>query len=373
MNYGVVFRGVDRVTAEQVDEPDDPSYGQVLLTTLYCGLCGSDLHLLKSGEIGVYTLEKPLVIGHEAVARVTKVGPGVANLQENDLVTCEPALPCLSCVTCLTGNYHLCPQSTEYLCGMPHTDGFLRKRFTHPAIFCHKLPDDLDKPIKGSLCEPLSVAIHSVRRAKLQPGMDVLITGAGAIGLLSLLVARHFGAKTIVVVDINEDRLKVAKELGADYTYLAEPKVPGNVIQLAFQLKTKLARGGVDRVFECTGSEDGTKLAIECALDGGKVVATGLGPPEIKAPLAKASVREVDILGVCRYKAGCFDLAISLLDKLNLDPIINNVYPYTKIVEAFDALAKGKGIKITIDMSYEDDTLADKVVDPLGQGDGCDE
>ena len=352
MNHGIVLSGINDVKFDQVDEPDDPTFGQVLLTTLYCGLCGSDLHLLKHGEIASYTLEKPMILGHEVVARVIGVGEGVTDLKEGDLVTCEPALSCLGCFTCLTGKYHLCPQATEYLCGMPHTNGFLQQRFNHPSVFCHKLPDTLQSnPIKGSLCEPLSVVVHSVMRAKLQPNMDVLVIGAGTIGLLSLLVARHFGAKNILVVDINEGRLKVAKELGADATYLAQPKVDGNVIQLAFQIKTKLTNGAADRVFECTGSEDGTKLAIECVLDGGKLVATGLGPPEIKRPLAKASLREVDILGVCRYRPGSFDIAISLLDKLNLDPILNNVYPCEDIEQAFDSLAKGKGIKITIDMS----------------------
>lgn len=360
MNYGCVLKGKLDISPEAIDEPSDPAYGEVLLTTLYCGLCGSDLHLYKHGEIGVYQLEKPLVIGHEAVAKVIKVGEGVTLLQEGDIVSCEPAMPCLQCVTCLSGKNHLCPQATEYLCGMPHTDGFLRRRFNHPAVFCHKIPDKITNPLKASLCEPISVVIHSMKRSKLQPGMDVVIIGAGTMGLVSLLVARHWGARDIIVVDINADRLKIAEKLGANHTFLAQPNVEGNGIQLAFRIKTSLVNNGADRIFECTGTRAGTQLAIECALDGGKIVATGLGPPEISVPLAKASVREIDILGVCRYSVGTFDLAISLLDKLNLDPILNNVYSYKNIVNAFDALSKGEGIKITIDMSP---------TEPLNEGD----
>ena len=357
MNYGVVLKGVNEVTAQELPEVGEPDFDEVKLQTLFCGLCGSDLDLLKHGEIAGYELQGDLIIGHEAVARVLQVGPNVLSLSAGDLVTCEPALSCMGCLSCLSGKSNLCGAAFDRLCGMPNTNGFMCHQFIHPSMFCLKLPATFSSyPLRASLCEPLAVVINSVKRSKLQPGMDVLIIGAGTIGLLTLLVARHWGARDVIVVDLHSHRLAIAQQLGASNTFLADPSVPDYLIHLEFKIKISTHDAvGVDRTFECTGTQDASKLAIGCTTNGGKMIATGLASSEIHFPLARASSREIDIIGVCRYKIDSFPMAISLLEQLNVDPILKNVYSYRDIREAFDALEKGEGVKITIDMTRSDD------------------
>lgn len=357
MNYGVVLSGINQVTDQELPEVDEPDDDEVQLETLFCGICGSDAHLLKHGEIAGYKLEGDLIIGHEAVARVIQVGSNVATLQPGDLVTCEPALSCMGCLSCLSGDSNLCGAAFERLCGMPNTDGFMRHQFNHPSMFCLKLPQFFTSfPLRASLCEPLAVVINSVKRSKLQPGMDVLIIGAGTIGLLTLLLARHWGARNVIVVDLLPHRLAIAQELGASDTFLADASIDDYLIHLEFKIKitTHDARGA-DRTFECTGTQDASKLAIGCTKNGGKMIATGLGSSDIQFPLTRASMREIDIIGVCRYKIDSFPLALSLLPQLNVDPILQNVYSFRDIREAFDALERGDGVKITIDMTRSDD------------------
>ena len=290
-------------------------------------------------------LERPVIIGHEATAQVVEVGSRVTTLKPGDIVALEPALPCGECSQCREGHYNWCDVCNKQAKGLPHTDGFLQRLYNHPAAFCYKIPESVS-PQVGALTEPLAVCVHATRRAKLTVGMKVLVTGAGTMGLLAFLLSKAYGAASVIVSDINESRLKLAKELGADYTFLLDrnmsPEEAGQKIK-------EECGGAVDITLECTGQESCTRIAIEASRYGGKVVAVGLGPELIQVPLAKASLKELDIIGVCRFNAGCFNLATHFLNRLPLDPIVSHIFKLENVSEAFEAMGRGEGVKIMID------------------------
>lgn len=317
----------------------------VQVTTLFCGLCGTDIHLLHEGDVGGFVLEKPVIIGHEATARVVEVGSQVTTLKAGDIVTLEPALPCGECSQCREGHYNWCDVCNKQAKGLPHTDGFLQRLYNHPAAFCYKIPDNVS-PQVGALAEPLAVVVHAARRSKLTVGQKVLVTGAGTMGLLSFLLCKAYGAASVIVADINESRLRLAKELGADHVYLLDRT--SSPIESGKKIKEQCG-GPVDITFECTGSESCTQLAIEVSRFGAKVVAVGLGPNLIKVPLASASLKEIDIIGVCRFNAGCFNLAVHFLSRLPLDPIVSHIFKLEDIAKAFETMGRGEGVKIMID------------------------
>lgn len=317
---------------------------EVLLASLYCGLCGTDLHLLHTGEVGGFILQKPVIIGHEATAKVISVGSNVKSLQPGDMVTCEPAIPCSDCSQCRSGHYNWCEVCNKQAKGLPHTNGFLTNYFKHPRSFCYKLSPTID-PKVGALCEPLAVIVHAIRRCDLKYGSRVLVTGAGTMGLLALLVAKAYGAQSVAIADINRDRLSLAKELGADWTF--ELSRQENGIDAGKRLKEQF--GQVDVALECTGAESCTQMSIELCKFGGKVVAVGLGPKLINVPLATASLKEIDLIGVCRFAAGCFELAVQLVSTLPVKGIVSHVFALEKINEAFTVMGRGEGVKILVE------------------------
>ncbi|KAA3459815.1 sorbitol dehydrogenase-like [Gossypium australe] len=182
------------------------------------GICGSDALRLAD-----YVVKEPMVIGHECAGIIEETGSEVKDLVPGDRVALEPGIGCWRCDLCKEGRYNICPDMKFF--GLPPFHGSLARQvkpinlhFTldvHPAYLCFKLPDNVSLE-EGALCEPLSVAVHACSRGNISPETNVLVMGAGPIALVTLLAARAFGAPRIVTVDVDGNRLSVAKELGAD-------------------------------------------------------------------------------------------------------------------------------------------------------------
>merc|ERR1711937_424046 len=206
------------MTLQVVDKPvPEPKDDEVLLDMQKVGICGSDVHYWTHGRIGDFVVDNEMILGHEAAAKVIKLGKDVTNLKVGDRVAIEPGYPTVNDDYPKTGRYNLSP---VFFCATPPDDGCLSRFYTHKAAFCYKLPDNMSYE-EGAFCEPLSVGIHACRRGNVTLGCDVLILGAGPIGLVNVLVAKSMGAANIVVVDINEERLKLAKKIGASGTYVS--------------------------------------------------------------------------------------------------------------------------------------------------------
>ncbi|CAH0047326.1 unnamed protein product [Clonostachys solani] len=262
--------GAKSLKLTTVDTPPLGSH-EVQVAPKATGICGTDMHYYQNGRNGIYTIESPLVLGHEAAGEVVAVGSDVHGLKPGDRVAVEPQLACFVCPKCRLGQYNMC-SSMRFLgsaSARPPASGSLQQLYNHPASLVYRLPDSLSY-LEGAMVEPLSVAIHSVRKARLQAGQTVLITGAGAIGLLCASVARISGALRIAMVDVDGTRLEFAKAQGlADATML----IPfgGNEGETSIEFSTRMAKelssseAGMrpaDVAFECSGVESCLNLCV---------------------------------------------------------------------------------------------------------------
>lgn len=318
------------------DRPvQQPGEHDVLIAIKSVGICGSDVHYWTHGEIGPFVLKAPMILGHESAGQVVGVGSKVKTLKVGDRVTIEPGYPCRRCNHCRVGRYNLCAEMV--FCATPPYDGSLSNYIVHPADFCFKLPDHVTYD-EAALCEPLSVGVHATSRAQIQVGHNVLITGAGPIGLVSLLAAKGSGAGHVIVTDVRPERLAVAKEMGADFVIDVSKLSEAEVLQ---QLSVLV--DNIDATIECSGAAPSICLGIKATRSGGVVVLVGLGAAEVKIPLVDAAVREVDIRGVFRY-ANSYPKALALIasGKLNVKPLITHHYKLEQVIEAFTVAKDGK-------------------------------
>jgi len=322
-----------------------PKDDEVLIRMSAVGICGSDVSYLVKGYIGDFVVNSPMVLGHESAGVVAKCGKNVKNLKIGDRVAIEPGVPCRYCDNCKSGKYNLCKD--VIFCATPPVDGSLCRYYTHASDFCYKLPENVTLE-EGALLEPLSVGVHACRRAGVTLGTTVLICGAGPIGLVSLLVAKAMGASNILITDMVENRLELAKTLGAHHTVKITPGV-----EVADLVKEVEAKMGVrpDVTIECSGAESSIKLAILGTKSGGCVLLVGLGPSEVKVPIVDAATREVDIRGVFRY-ANCYPTALAMVASgvVDVKKLITHHFTIEETKEAFETSRTGAGgaVKVMI-------------------------
>jgi L-iditol 2-dehydrogenase len=302
-----------------------PEASEVQVAVQATGLCGSDLHYFNHYRNGDIIVQEPLTLGHESSGVVTAVGSQVTNLKVGDRVALEVGLPCLECDLCKEGRYNIC-KSLRFRSSaksFPHFQGTLQARINHPAVYCHKLPSSVSLDL-GAILEPLGVAIHGSRRAALKSGSTVLIFGAGAVGLLCAAMAKVCGAKTVVIADIQAERVDFAvKNKFADAKIVVPMKRPqsiedklGFAKEVAEMVKSASGIGEVDAVFECTGVESCLQAAIYSTRPGGRIMLIGMGSPIQTLPISAAALREIDLVGVFRY-ANTYEEAIKLVSSGN--------------------------------------------------------
>jgi L-iditol 2-dehydrogenase len=341
-NVAVVLKGLRNFQLEQVPYPT-PRPGNVVLRMVTVGICGSDVHYYAHGKCGPFELKGPIILGHESSGIVEEVGEGVTHLKRGDRVAIEPGVPCRHCSFCRSGRYNLCPD-VKFL-ATPPIDGSLTHYLEHAADFCYKLPDHVSFE-EGALLEPLSVGVHACVRGGVGPGSGVLITGAGPIGLVTLLVARACGATKIIVTDIIDNRLELAQKLGADYVLKAND---ANVLE---EIKK---HGPITQSFECSGAESAITLAIRATSRGGKLVSIGRSAkPYLSIPLFEAADNEIDIIGSFRYH-DTYPKALALVasGRVNVKPLVTHHFPLEKTAEAFQVAESGRdgAIKVAIDVT----------------------
>jgi L-iditol 2-dehydrogenase len=227
----------------------------------------------------------------------------------------------------------------------PPVHGSLANYVVHPADFCFALPDGMSLE-EGAMCEPVSVGIHACRRGGVGPGSIVLILGAGPIGLVTLLVAKAFGATDIVVTDMSSERLAIAEQLGATATVNVTRHTTE---QSAAAIAAALGNRKPTVTADCCGYESSMATALEATKSGGKVCLIGMGCQQMTLPLTTSASREIDILGVFRYR-NTYPLAIQMISKgaIDVQPLITDRYDLQQdfsqstVVKAFEQSAKGK-------------------------------
>jgi 2-desacetyl-2-hydroxyethyl bacteriochlorophyllide A dehydrogenase len=299
----------------------------VLIAVKAASICGSDLHIFKGRHPSA---PLPVAVGHELAGEVIQVGGDVAQLRPGDRVAVEPALVCGRCDFCRRGQYHLCSEiSFQYRRGQ----GAFAPYFVAPQERVFRLPDGLSFEA-GALLEPLAVAIHAVKNAEIRLGQSVAVFGAGAIGLLVMLLARRLSGGPVLITDIQPARLKAALELGATVTIHSRSEDPLQVIM-------DLTQGmGVDHSFEAVGLEQTLIQALRALKKGGKATLLGIfEEPQTMIPANLFIQREIMLAGSQGYNWD-FQAGLALLagGDFPLQALVTHTFPLERIQEGFDLL-----------------------------------
>jgi len=311
--------GVIRV--EERESPK-PGRGEVLLRVKCVGVCGSDVHWFKHGEISGKVMRKPTVLGHEFSAVVEALGEGVENLEIGQKVVAEPGVPCGKCQMCFKGLYNLC--TDMQFCGTPPTDGVFQEFYISPSRFV--FPFQKMEFEEAALVEPVAIAIHTLNMCQMRPGLSVTVFGCGAVGLMAIQAAKALGASTVLGVDIQDSRLELARKLGADA-----------VVNTRHGPVTALA----DIVIESTGAGPVPNLCLKAAAMGGKVGILGIPAVDtITIDPHTPRRRELTMIFVRRYRH-CFPAAVNLCEqgRIQLAPLVTHVFEVQRLQEALEFVA----------------------------------
>lgn len=308
---------------------------EVLVKLEYVGICGSDLHYYETGAIGDYVVKPPFVLGHEPGGVVVKVGKSVKHLKVGDKVALEPGKTCGHCEFCKSGNYNLCPDVIFF--ATPPVDGVFQEYVAHEADLCFKLPENVST-LEGALIEPLAVGFHAAIQGEAKIGQTAVVTGAGCIGLVSVMALKAMGVSKVYVVDIMEKRLEKALELGADGVINGKEKdVVAEIMQLT-------DGKGCDLVIETAGTEITTVQAIHMAKKGTNIVLVGYSKTgEMTLPMSLVLDKELTFKTVFRYRH-IYPLAIEAVasGKVNLKGIVTDIFKLDDIQKAMDYSVNNK-------------------------------
>lgn len=318
---------VDMPTPEITDD-------EVLVRVRACGICGSDIHGYD-GSTGRRI--PPLVMGHEAAGVIERVGNAVAAFKAGDRVTFDSTVSCGKCGFCRQGQINLCDNRTVLgvSCGDYRRHGAFAEYVSVPARILYKLPENLPFE-RAALIEAVSIAVHAVGRHVPKPDDTVVVVGAGMIGVLVIQVLKNKGCRNIIAVDVDSEKLVLAKRLGA--TRGLNPKesdVPAAV-------RGVTGGNGADASFEVVGHSDTVLTAIRCLRKGGTVVLIGNLSPKVELPLQEVVSREISVLGSCA-SSGEYPECIELLARgsVDVDPLVSLKASLEEAPDLFERLYRG--------------------------------
>ena len=329
----------------EVEEPR-PAAGQVKIKVVAAGICGSDLHIYDS-DIAI-PVKPPVTVGHEFSGVVAELGDGVEGFKVGDRVVSETAFAyCGKCEACREGYYNLCPDRKTL--GYWY-NGIFTNYTVVPEGRVHKIPDNVDD-ISAALTEPLACVCHAVfDLTKISPTDLVLISGPGPIGLMTMQVVRAHGARVLVSgTDVDEERLALARKLGAEYTINVQRE------SLADRVSELTNGKGVDVVMECSGSKAGINSALHVIKRRGYFTQIGMGAAEIPFYVEALNYREPHVTGSLGSRKANWEQALQLLSrgKVLVDEIANVRMPMEQWEKAFDMFRKKEGGKFIL-MPFED-------------------
>lgn len=314
---------------------------EVLVKVMSASFCGTDYHIYKYDAWAQNRLKLPLTVGHEFSGKIIKIGKDVTKVKVGDNVSAETHIICGTCEFCLRGEGHIC-ENTKII-GVD-TDGCFANYIKMPEDNCFINSPDIN-PLYLSVQEPLGNAVHTVTQFDIH-NKSVAIVGCGPIGLLGIDVAKAYGAKQIIAIEVNEYRRNLAKELGAN---LVINPFEDDVIQ---SVKKATNGKGVDVVCEFSGNKSAIEQAFKYIKAGGKMSMLGLPSKNIEINLADDVVfKGITIYGVVGRKIyGTWHQVKALIDnnQLHLDKIITHQFPLSKINEAAKIMGSGNSGKIIL-------------------------
>jgi len=308
---------------EEADFPDpEPGAGEVTVDIAFCGICGSDLHMLPSPAI-----LPGAVMGHEFSGRVATLGEGVEGWEVGERVCVLPGHPCGECANCTSGKEHLCVEAMVRGHGLGGRQGAYAERIAVHAETLFRLPDNVSDE-HGALVEPLAVGVHAARLAELDPSAPVCVLGAGPIGVMTSFALRAAGHEQIVVVEPGEHRRERIEALG-----LSAVPLEGVHTAVVEKLGGELPQG----VFECAGHPDALGLALELVRTAGVIVAAGVLEEPVEVNQLLLVIKEAEIRGAFAYQREDFERGIELIagGQVPAADLVTEVAPMGRAQELF--------------------------------------
>jgi len=324
---------------EGVPEPE-VSENDVLIKVLQTAICGTDVHIYQWDEWAQKTIPVPMHVGHEFVGQVVRIGKAVAGVEVGMRVSGEGHIVCGHCRNCRAGMRHLCPNTQGLGVNRP---GCFAEYVSIPASNVFPIPDDITDD-EASILDPFGNAVHTTLSFDLV-GEDVLVTGAGPIGIMGAVVAKHVGARHVVITDVNEYRLKLARKLGIKNT------VDVRKTTLKDVMRSLQMTEGFDVGLEMSGNASAFNGMIDTMRNGGRIALLGILPSQTTIPWDQVIFKGLYIKGIYgreMYETW-YKMRSMLQSGLNIKPIVTHRFPVARFEEGFETMSAGKSGKIILD------------------------
>ena len=315
-------------------------HNDVLIRIRKSAICGTDVHIYNWDDWSRRTVPVPMTVGHEYCGEVVEIGSEVAGLKVGDRVSGEGHITCGHCRNCRAGRRHLCRNTKGVGVDRP---GSFAEFLSLPAVNAFPLPDGIDDEI-AAILDPLGNATHTALSFDLV-GEDVLITGAGPIGVMSVAIARHVGARYIVITDVNDYRLDLARRMGADRAVnVARDSLRDAMADLGM-------REGFDVGLEMSGNASAFRDLLRTMNHGGRVALLGIPPEEISVDLNEIIFKGLQIKGI--YGREMFEtwykMTAMLQSGLDISPILTHRFAIDEFQRGFDVMRSGQSGKVVLD------------------------
>ena len=323
----------------EVDKPE-VGHNDLLIRIKKTAICGTDVHIYNWDEWSQNTIPVPMVVGHEYVGEVVGMGQEVKGFKVGDRVSGEGHITCGHCRNCRAGRVHLCRNTEGVGVNRP---GAFAEYLVIPAFNAFKIPDNISDDL-ASIFDPFGNAVHTALSFDLV-GEDVLITGAGPIGIMAAAVAKHVGARHVVVTDINPYRLELAKKMGATRAVDVSKE----------DLKDVMNELGMTEGFDVGLEMSGVPVAFRDMLNkmnhGGKIAMLGIPPQDVAIDWNQVIFKGLVIKGI--YGREMFEtwykMASLLQSGLDLSPIITHTFSIDDFQKGFDTMGSGHSGKVILD------------------------
>ena len=311
----------------------------VLIRVDRAGICGTDLHIYKWDDWAQKTLPVPMVIGHEFVGEAVEVGANVKDFYPGEVVSAEGHVVCGRCRNCLAGRRHLCKDTSGIGVNRP---GAFAEFISVPMTNVWHHPSSVDRDV-AAIFDPFGNAVHTALSFPVL-GEDVLVTGAGPIGIMAVAVAKHAGARFVVVTDVNDYRLNLAKQMGADLTV--------NVKQTTLkEVQKQLGmKEGFDVGLEMSGNPAAFRDMIENMCHGGKIAMLGIPPGPMEIDWNKVIFNMLTIKGIYgreMYETW-YKMSVMLESGLEIRPAITHRFPFADFEKGFEVMMSGQSGKVVL-------------------------
>lgn len=329
-----------------LDEVPLPTFGDhdVLIKVLRTGICGTDLHIYKWDAWAQKTIPVPMVVGHEFVGTIAAVGSNVKDFREGDIVSGEGHVVCGRCRNCLAGRRHLCKDTVGVGVNRP---GAFAEYMSLPVTNVWYHDPHIARDIQA-IFDPFGNAVHTALQFPVL-GEDVLITGAGPIGIMAAAVVRHAGARYVVITDVNPYRLELARKMQVT---LAVDARATNLREVQAQLGM---REGFDVGLEMSGNAAAFHDMLDNMCHGGKIAMLGIPTGEMAIDWNKVIFNMLTIRGIYgreMYETW-YKMTVMLQSGLDIAPVITHRLHYTEFQKGFDAMLTGESGKVVLTWSEE--------------------